>query len=157
MTSNRNHEYAKSVLGGLDQNAIEVNREDGFSPIMSVLKIMTRQYWDHIEHLYDMLPVVWGVEPRVFEQLLGVPSGWLAAYRIHEVKPEDETWTQLSALLGLHLAMRMVVEPGGYARWLRQPWTAESAIGSQSPLELLLAEGQKGLERLKAICLAQTQ
>lgn len=121
MTSKRNRDLLQAVLSGIEESSPDPLPRNRETTVTSVFKIMRRQYWDHIEHLYDMLPIVWGVEPRVFEQLLGVPSGWLAEYRIHEVKPADETWGQLTALLGLHLAIRGVVEPGEYARWLRQP------------------------------------
>lgn len=157
MTSKQNRDYSKSILSRLDENAGELRPDEGFSPLASVLRIMRRKYWEDIEHLFDMLPIVWGLETVEFEQLLGVPPGWLDAYRIHEVKPDEETWDQLSQLLLLHLAMRMVVEPRGYAEWLRRPWTADSPIGAQSPLELILNGGDEALNLLKQICLAQTQ
>lgn len=157
MTSKRNRDYSKTLLDGLAKRSGEPSPPNDFSPITSVFKIMQRQYREHIEHLFDMLPIVWGLESSEFEDLLGVPRGWLDAYRIHEVKPDDSTWDNLEKLLSFHFAMQMVVEPRGYAEWLRRPWTAASQIGAQSPLGFIQNGGEGALKLLKQICLTQTQ
>lgn len=157
MTSKHRRDIYKDLISNVEKAADEPVRVDGYSPIKSVYKIMRRAYWEDIEHLYEMLPIVWGLERSEFERLLRVPAGWLDAYRVHEVKPNEETWEKLCELLQLHLAMRMVVRPRGYAEWLRRTWTSESPIGAQSPLEFILNGGDEALKLLKQVCLAQTQ
>jgi len=155
MTSKHRRDILKDVISNLDEDAHQPAKTRVYSPIRSVYRIMRSQYWHDIEHLYDMLPIVWGLEASEFERLLGVPVGWLDAYRVHEVKPDDETWEHLCQLLLVHSAMRMVVEPRGYAEWLRRAWTAESPIGAQSPLKFMLDGGNEAAKRLEQICLAQ--
>ena len=157
MTSKHRRHIYKDIISEFEKGADEPVERDRWSPIESVYRIMRSQYWRDIEHLYDMLPIVWGLDASEFERLLGVPPEWLNAYRIHEVKPDDKTWEHLCQLLRVHCAMRMVVEPRGYAEWLRRPWTSESPIGAQCPLKFMLDGGDEAAKRLEQICLAQMQ
>jgi hypothetical protein len=157
MTSKRNRELLEKLFSEVDEKAPVPTSQSRYCMVTRVAEIARRRHWEDIEHLFDMLPIVWGLESLEFERLLGVPAGWLAAYRVHEVKPDEETWERLSQLFRLHFAMRMVVQPGGYAEWLRRRWTPDSPIGAQSPLEMILDGGDEAVPLLKQICMAQTQ
>lgn len=156
MTSKPRREIFKDLAiekgGGTHQPV----QERLYSPIESAARITRRQYWNDIEHLYDMIPIVWGLEAAEFECLLGVGPGWLDAYRVHEVKPGDETWERLCELLQVHTAMRMIVKPYGYRDWLRRPWTSTSPIGATSPLTFMLKGGPAAVKRVEQILVSQT-
>lgn len=156
MTSKRPKDILRTVLRELEQDRcaapLALRRHN---QIDSLLKIARDHYRNNIEHLFDMLPIVWGVDDAEFETLLSVPAGWLAAYRTHDVTPNDETWEHLQALFSLHLAMRIIVEPRGYAAWLRRPWSEESALSGRCPLDLLMSRRDEAVTQLVQICWAQ--
>lgn len=102
-----------------------------------------------LEPTLDLLQAAWDLTDLEVEQLLAVPVGWLALWRNHEAAMGLEQFEILNRLLSLHEAMRLHMEPRGYAKWLRRRWKPGSITDGRSPIEVLLSDG-KVAEQLRA-------
>lgn len=107
-----------------------------------------------VEPILDLLQGAWGLADFEVEQILAVPTGWLALWRTHEVSMGLAQFEVLNRLISLHEAMRMHMEPHGYAKWLRQRWKPESLTKGRSPIEVLLSDGKAAAEQLRAYLVA---
>jgi hypothetical protein len=150
-----NRNYADDIIQMIQDDTNSVIRPRAESALGLRFRRIREQYRKSIEHLFDLLPAAWDLEDREFEQLLQVPPGWLAAYRNHELKPNEDVWGRLQRLFALYEAMRMAVRPRGYSEWLRQPWRSDSPIGPRSPLKAILEDGDSALDLVEKLCRTQ--
>lgn len=93
------------------------------------------------EDLFDLLPAAWGMDDQTFEELCGLPTGWLYQWRLHERKPSENELGRVRRLHRFHRAIRLVTyaQPN-YPAWWRRTWDPDSFIGRRSPLDALLQE-----------------
>lgn len=95
----------------------------------------------------DLLQAAWHLEDDEFELLLGVPAGWLRAWRVHE--RHDVPWQRARRLLRFHEALRYVARPPQYGAYLRRRWRADSPIGHRSILEAIFDEGDPTMDLIE--------
>jgi hypothetical protein len=100
-----------------------------------------------LETCIDLLQAAWHLEDDEFELLLGVPQGWLCAWRVHE--RHDVPWQRARRLIRFHEALRYVARPTQYGDYLRRRWREGSPIGHRSILETILAEGDPAMDLIE--------
>lgn len=102
------------------------------------------------ERLFDLLQAAWGMDDATFEKVAGLTPKWLWQWRNHYRAPTDEELARIRRLMGFHDAIRLVTygEPD-YAGWWQRAWCEDSLIGSRSPLDAVLADGDRVLDDLE--------
>lgn len=144
---------ADAVLDALDPehiSAAEIDRDRLIAAIERRYTLAREGRRRDLEPTLDLIQTAWDLTDSETEQLLAVPSGWLAAWRIHEAAMGLEQFETLNRLISLHEAMRLHVEPRGYARWLRRRKKPTSITKGLSPLEMLLSGGHEAIKLLTA-------
>lgn len=101
------------------------------------------------ERLFDLLPAAWGMDDTTFEKVTGLPPRWLWQWRNHYRAPTDEELARVRRLMSFHEAIRLTYAAPNYAGWWRRRWHGGSLIGSKSPLEAVLEEGDAVLDVLE--------
>lgn len=109
------------------------------------------------ERLFDLLQAAWGMDDATFEQVAALPPRWLWQWRNHYRAPTDQELARVRRLMGFHQAIRLVTygEPD-YAGWWQRPWCEDSSIGSRSPMQAVLADGDRALDDLERRFRSQT-
>lgn len=143
------------VLDGRSSDETPLSREQLVDALEKRFGILRRDLRRHEEPLADLIQAAWGLEDRELEALLGASEGWLSAWRNHEAEMSSEQRARLSALLALHEAIRLHVPPDRYSKWIRRRWKADGLTNGRSALEMLLSEGQDGMQKLGAYLRAE--
>jgi hypothetical protein len=148
---------ADAVLNALDPEHVSAGEIDRDRLIVAIERryTLTREGRRRdLEPTLDLIQTAWDLTDAEAEQLLAVPAGWLAAWRIHEAAMGLEQFETLNSLINLHEAMRLHVRPKGYAKWLRRRQRPTSITKGLPPLEMLLSGGQEALKLLTAYLIA---
>lgn len=99
------------------------------------------------ERLFDLIPAAWGMDDRTFEALARLPKGWMWKWRNHYLAPTSDQLRIIRRLARFHDRIRLIHQPPStYSEWWRRTWQSDSFIGAQSPLEAVLADGDKFLD-----------
>ena len=144
---------ADALLEALTTEHISVERIDRNRLIAAIEKryTLTKEGRRRVlEPTLDLIQAAWDLTDSEVEELLAAPSGWLAAWRIHEAPMDMKQFETLNSLISLHEAMRLHVKPKGYSRWLRRRWKPASITEGRSPLEMMLSGGQEAIKLLTA-------
>lgn len=148
---------ADAVLDALDTDhisAAEIDRDRLIAALERRYTLAKEGRRRDLEPTLDLIQAAWDLADSEVEQLLAVPAGWLAKWRIHEAAMGLEQFEALNSLISLHEAMRLHVKPKGYAEWLRRRQKPTSITKGLSPLEKLLSGGQEALKLLTAYLIA---
>lgn len=148
---------ADAVLEAIDPeqiSAAQVNRESLIAGIEKRYVLARESRRRDLEPTLDLLQAAWDLTDLEVEQLLAVPAGWLALWRNREAAMGLEQFEALNRLLSLHEAMRLHMEPRGYAKWLRRRWKPGSLTEGRSPIEMLLSNGKAAADQLRAYLVA---
>lgn len=144
---------ADAVLEALDPeqiSAAKIDRDRLIAALERRYALAKEGRRRDLEPTLDLVQAAWDLTDSEVEELLAVPAGWLAAWRIHEAAMGLEQFEVLNSLTSLHEAMRLHVKPKGYAKWLRRRQKPASITQGQSPIEMLLSGGKEAIRLLTA-------
>lgn len=110
-----------------------------------------RGYEKDLEICLDLIPTAWDMDDATFERIVGVRTGFLDAWRHHEVSVSEGDRNLIRRVLLFHETIRLHVRPRGYAAWWRRKWAEESCIGARTPLQVWEESGWEGLDLIKQI------
>ncbi len=110
---------------------------------------------EDFENYLDLIPAAWSMDDDTFERMIGVKSGYLDAWRNHEISITDEIRGPLRRVANFHETLRLHVAPRGYANWWRHSWAETSPIGARSPLQVWSEDGWDGLDLISRYFWAQ--
>lgn len=88
----------------------------------------------------DLLQAAWNLTDEEFASVLNVPPTWLSSRRNHECRDID--LFHIERLLTFHRSLMLVSEPGRYGEYLKREWSADSAIGQKSILDVISETGR---------------
>jgi hypothetical protein len=110
---------------------------------------------EDFENYLDLIPAAWNIADVIFEKMIGVETGFLDAWRNHDISVTEEIREPLRRIANFHETLRLHVAPRGYADWWRRSWSKTSPIGARSPLEVWSDDGWDGLDLIARYFWAQ--
>jgi len=96
----------------------------------------------------DVLPAAWGLCEHQVEQLLDVPSGWLRAWRNHEVRLDAHARAALVELGLIQERMRLMATPDRYVKFWHRAWAETSPIGKRTPWQAFEEDGRQAITKI---------
>jgi hypothetical protein len=97
----------------------------------------------------DILPAAWGLMECQLEDLLDLPTGWLRAWRNHEVEIDDRLKLDILELGALQRGIRALRTPEGYSGFWWHRWAAHSPIGARTPWQAFVEDGPEALAAIR--------
>lgn len=98
---------------------------------------------------FDLVAAAYHWDPYVIWQVTGYSPDQLRAMRNHEISVPTDLKQLTEELWTLHFELWLAYpQPWNYAEWWQKPWSADSALGSRSPLTAI---GANPVEAIKAM------